>query len=207
MPRSSVPAPRRQLVVATGNPGKLAELRDLLAAVPFDLTSLGELGLGSPEEDGASFLDNAVLKARHAARASGLAALADDSGLAVDALDGAPGVHSARFSGSQADDAANNTKLIASLRALDPQCAPQPWHARYRCVLVLMHQADDPAPLIAEGVWEGVIVATPLGSGGFGYDPHFWLPQWGMTVAQLAPEQKNRLSHRGAALRALRAQL
>jgi XTP/dITP diphosphohydrolase len=207
MPRSSVPAPRRRLIVATGNPGKLAEFRNLLAEVAFDLTSLGELGLGSPEEDGVSFLDNAVLKARHAARASGLAALADDSGLEVDALDGAPGVYSARFAGPQADDAANNAKLIAALRALDPQRAPQPWHARYRCVLVLMRHADDPTPLIAEGVWQGEIVATPLGSGGFGYDPHFWLPQWGMTAAQLAPEQKNRLSHRGAALCALRAQL
>jgi XTP/dITP diphosphohydrolase len=207
MRRSSVPAPRRRLVVATGNPGKLAEFRDLLAELPFDLTSLGELGISSPEEDGASFLENAALKARHAAHVSGLAALADDSGLEVDALDGAPGVYSARFAGSQADAAANNAKLIAALRALDPQCAPQPWHARYRCVLVLVDHADDPAPLIAEGVWEGVIVAAPLGSGGFGYDPHFWLPQREMTAAQLAPEQKNRLSHRGAALRALRAQL
>jgi XTP/dITP diphosphohydrolase len=194
-------------VVATGNPGKLAEFRDLLAEVPFDLTSLGELALSSPEENGASFLENAVLKARHAAHASGWAALADDSGLEVDALDGAPGVYSARFAGLQADDAANNAKLIASLRALDPQCAPQPWYARYRCVLVLVHHADDLAPLTAEGVWEGVIVAAPLGSGGFGYDPHFWLPQLEMTAAQLAPEQKNRLSHRAAALRTLRAQL
>lgn len=207
MPLSSVPEPRRRLIVATGNPGKLAEFRDLLAESPFELTSLGELGLPSPDETGATFLENADLKVRHAARESGLPALADDSGLEVDALGGAPGVLSARFAGPQANDAANNAKLIAALHALDPQCAPQPWRARYRCVLVLVRHADDPAPLIAEGLWEGVIVATPLGSGGFGYDPHFWLPELGATAAQLDPASKNRLSHRGLALRALRARL
>jgi XTP/dITP diphosphohydrolase len=207
MPPSSVPALRSRLIVATGNPGKLAEFRDLLAAVPFELASLGELGLPSPEEDGASFLDNAALKARHAARAGGSAALADDSGLEVDALGGAPGVYSARYAGAHADDAANNAKLIAALRALEPQRTPQPWRARYRCVLVFVRHADDPAPLIAEGLWEGVIVAEPLGSGGFGYDPHFWLPELGLTAAQLDPAGKNRLSHRGTALRALRARL
>jgi XTP/dITP diphosphohydrolase len=207
MPPNSVPAPRRRLVVASANAGKLAEFRDLLAGAPFELTSLGELGLPSPDETGATFLENAMLKARHASRASGFAALADDSGLEVDALSGAPGVHSARFAGPHANDAANNAKLIAALSALGPQRAPQPWRARYRCVLVLLNHADDPAPLIAEGLWEGVIVAAPLGSGGFGYDPHFWLPQLNMTAAQLAPSQKNRLSHRGAAVRALRAKL
>ena len=207
MPPNSVPAPHRRLIVATGNPGKLAEFRDLLARFPFELTSLGELGLPSAEESGATFLANATLKARHAAEASGLAALADDSGLEVDALGGAPGVYSARFAGPQADAAANNAKLIASLRALDPQRNPQPWRARYRCVLVLVRHADDPAPLIAAGQWEGVIVAAPLGSGGFGYDPHFWLPQLGQTAAQLPREQKNRLSHRGTALRELQAKL
>jgi XTP/dITP diphosphohydrolase len=116
-------------------------------------------------------------------------------------------VYSARFAGPHADDAANNAKLIASLRALPPQDAPEPWHARYRCVLVFVQHADDPAPLVAEGTWEGLIVAAPLGSGGFGYDRHFWVPQCGATAAQLAPEHKNRLSHRGAALRALRQKL
>ncbi len=207
MPPSSVPAPRRRLIVATGNPGKLAEFRVLLAGSAFELTSLGELGLPSPEETGTSFLENAALKARHAARASGFAALADDSGLEVDALGGAPGVHSARFAGAAADDAANNAKLIEALRALDPRHSPPPWRARYRCVLVLMQNAEDASPLVAEGVWEGVIIETPLGSNGFGYDPHFWLPQRGLTAAQLAPEEKNRLSHRGAALRALQEKL
>jgi XTP/dITP diphosphohydrolase len=207
MPPNSVPAPRRRLIVATGNSGKLAEFRGLLAEFPFELTSLGELGLASPEETGASFLENAALKARHAARASGLAALADDSGLEVDALGGAPGVYSARYAGPHADDAANNAKLIAALRALPPPHSPGPWRARYRCVLVLVQHAEDPQPLVAEGTWDGVIVAAPLGSGGFGYDPHFWLPQLGVTAAQLAPEDKNRLSHRGAALRALQQSL
>jgi XTP/dITP diphosphohydrolase len=195
----------KRLVVASANPGKLSEFRNLLIDEPFDLTSLGELKLPSPEENGATFLDNAILKARHAARSSGFAAIADDSGLEVDALGGAPGVYSARFAGAHGDDAANNAKLVAALRALG-QFA-EPWPARYRCVLALMRDADDPAPLIAEGVWEGAIVARPRGSGGFGYDPHFWVPQLSMTAAELAPEQKNRLSHRGAALRALKALL
>jgi XTP/dITP diphosphohydrolase len=207
MPPSSVPAPRSRLIVATGNPGKLAEFRDLLAESPFELTSLGELGLPPPDETGATFLENADLKARHAARESGLSALADDSGLEVDALGGAPGVYSSRFAGPHANDAANNAKLMTALHALDPQSVPQPWHARYRCVLVLVRHADDPAPLIAEGFWQGVIVAPPRGSGGFGYDPHFWLPELRATVAQLDPASKNRLSHRASALRALRAQL
>jgi XTP/dITP diphosphohydrolase len=200
-----VPAPAKRLVVASANPGKLSEFRTLLGGAPFELTSLGELKLPSPEETGATFLENALLKARHAARLSGLGAIADDSGLEVDALDGAPGVYSARFSGMQGDDAANNAKLISTLRTLE-HC-PEPWPARYRCVLVLMREADDPAPLTAEGVWEGAIVARPRGGGGFGYDPHFWLPALGVTAAELAPEQKNRLSHRGAAWRALRALL
>jgi XTP/dITP diphosphohydrolase len=207
MPPNSVPALRKRLVVASANAGKLSELRDLLADAPFDLTSLGELGLASPEETGSSFLENAILKARHAAAASGSAALADDSGLEVDALGGAPGVYSARFAGAHADAAANNAKLITALRALDPGRHPPPWRARYRCVLVMMRGADDAAPLTAEGIWQGAIIAAPRGSGGFGYDPHFWLPEWGATAAQLDPAQKNRLSHRGAALRALRALL
>jgi XTP/dITP diphosphohydrolase len=202
-----MPAPPRRLVLATGNPGKLAEFRGLLSEFPFELTSLRELGVDSPEETGLSFLENATLKARHAARASGHAALADDSGLEVEALDGAPGVYSARFAGPHANDAANNAKLIAALRAIDPQHAREPWRARYRSVLVLLQHAEDPTPLVAEGVWEGAIVAAPRGSGGFGYDPHFWLAQRGLTAAQLELEQKNRLSHRGAAMRALQEKL
>jgi XTP/dITP diphosphohydrolase len=202
-----VPAQRKRLVVASANPGKLSELRYLLADTPFDLTSLGELGIPSPEETCTSFLENALLKARHAAASGGSAAIADDSGLEVDALGGAPGVYSARFAGEGAADAANNAKLIAMLRGLDPAQHPQPWRARYRCVLVLVRDALDPAPLSAEGVWEGTIVAMPRGSRGFGYDPHFWLPELGATAAELDPGQKNRLSHRAAAMRALHSLL
>jgi XTP/dITP diphosphohydrolase len=202
------------LIVATGNPGKLREFRALLAGLPFDLYSLGELGVAAPEETGASFAENAVLKARHAVAAAlaagfagaaptDIAAIADDSGLEVDALGGAPGIYSARYAGAGADDAANNAKLLDALAGM---CREQRV-ARYRCALAFVSGAPDEAPLMAEGVWEGVIVEAPRGSGGFGYDPYFWLPDLGMTAAQLEPAQKNRLSHRGIALRALREQL
>ena len=203
MPPSSTHAPRRRLVVATANPGKLAEFRALLARAPFELTSLGELNLASPEESGSTFLENATLKARHAASLSGLAALADDSGLEVDALRGAPGVYSARYAGAQGDDEANNLKLVAALRAVPPHRR----QARYRCVLVLVREPHDPEPLIAEGVWEGEIIDAPRGHGGFGYDPYFYLPALGCTAAELPAETKNRLSHRGTALQALRERL
>jgi XTP/dITP diphosphohydrolase len=202
------------LIVATSNPGKLREFRALLAGLPFDLRSLGELGVASPEETGASFAENAVLKARHAAAAAlaaglggaappGVAAIADDSGLEVDALGGAPGIYSARYAGAGADDAANNAKLLEALAGM---CREQRV-ARYRCALAFVSGAPDEPPLMAEGVWEGIIVDTPQGSGGFGYDPYFWLPDLGMTAAQLEPAQKNRLSHRGIAMRVLCAQL
>lgn len=218
MPPSFSLVPRRPLVVATSNPGKLREFRQLLADLPFDLQSLGELGLESPEETGASFLDNALLKARHAAStatagaaAAGLhgagplevAAIADDSGLEVDALDGAPGIFSARYAGADADDAANNAKLVAALAGIPAERR----RARYRCALVFVLGAGDAAPLIAEGVWEGFILDEPKGSEGFGYDPYFWLPELAMTAAELPPEEKNRLSHRGIAMRSLRDQL
>ena len=210
MPPSSVHVPRRPLVVATGNPGKLLEFRALLADLPFDIRSLGELGIASPEETGASFLENALLKARHAATATaaaglhgaparGCAAIADDSGLEVDALGGAPGVFSARFAGLGADDNANNAKLRSALAGVPAEQR----RARYRCVLAYVAGADDTAPLIAEGTWEGRILDAPRGSGGFGYDPYFWLPDLGVTAAQLDLEEKNRLSHRGMAMRDL----
>jgi XTP/dITP diphosphohydrolase len=209
-----VHVPRRPLIVATGNPGKLVEFRALLADLPFDIRSLGELGIASPEETGASFLENALLKARHAAAAAadaglhgtparGCAAIADDSGLEVDALGGAPGVFSARFAGLGADDDANNAKLRSALAGVPAEQR----RARYRCVLAYVAGADDTAPLIAEGTWEGRILDAPRGSGGFGYDPYFWLPDRGATVAQLDLDEKNRLSHRGTALRALRGLL
>jgi len=214
MPRNSRLVPPRPLIVATANPGKLHEFRALLAGLPFELHSLGELGLSSPEETGADFLENAMLKARHAAAAAAgwagtagsgenIAAMADDSGLEVDALGGAPGVFSARYAGVGSDDAANNAKLLKALAGTPAERR----RARYRCALVLVFGATDPAPLIAEGVWEGVILDAPRGGGGFGYDPYFWLPELGVTAAQLSLEDKNRLSHRGIALRALRDRL
>ncbi|MDP9084226.1 MAG: RdgB/HAM1 family non-canonical purine NTP pyrophosphatase [Pseudomonadota bacterium] len=218
MPHSSAHAPRRRLVVATNNSSKLAEFRSLLAGLPFELQSMGELGLASPEESGASFLANALLKARHAATAAAAmpalgspdgrrdttaAALADDSGLEVEALGGAPGIFSARYAGRNADDGANNAKLLAALQGLPLQQR----RARYRCALALVFEAEDPQPVVAEGVWEGYILDTPRGAGGFGYDPYFWLPELGLTAAQLVSEHKNRFSHRGIAIRALRQQL
>jgi XTP/dITP diphosphohydrolase len=202
------------LIVATSNPGKLREFRALLAGLPFDLHSLGELGVAAPEETGASFAENAMLKARHAAATASaagfggalplnVAAIADDSGLEVDALGGAPGIYSARYAGVGADDAANNAKLLDALAGM----CPEQRVARYRCALAFVSGAPDEPALMAEGAWEGIIVDLPLGSGGFGYDPYFWLPDLGMTAAQLEPEQKNRLSHRGIAMRALRDQL
>jgi XTP/dITP diphosphohydrolase len=204
----------RPLIVATSNPGKLREFQTLLADFPFELHSLGELGIVPPEESGATFLENAMLKARHAVAAAaaagiggatthGIAALADDSGLEVDALGGAPGIFSARYAGEGAGDAANNAKLLAALAGIPAERR----RARYRCVLVLLLGEQDEAPLIAEGVWEGSILDSPRGAGGFGYDPYFFLADGGQTAAQLEPDAKNRLSHRGIALRALRQQL
>ncbi len=193
----------RRLVIATGNGGKLREFRSLLAGLPFELTSSAELGLSLPAETGATFLANALLKARHAANLSGSAAIADDSGLEVEALGGAPGIYSARYAGPGADDAANNAKLIRALAGLPHERRA----ARYRCALVFVEAAAEAAPLIAEADWRGFILDTPRGGGGFGYDPYFWLPDLEKTAAELSAEDKNRLSHRGKALRVLRDQL
>ena len=194
-------APKR-LVVATANPGKLREFRSLLAGLRFELISLAELGLESPAETGSSFLENAALKARHAATLSGFAAVADDSGIEVDALGGAPGIHSARYAGADASASANNAKLMSALKGV-PLAARR---ARYRCALVLIEAADT-APTVAEAAWEGFVLDAPRGLGGFGYDPYFWLPELEKTAAELSSEEKNRLSHRGKALRALREAL
>jgi XTP/dITP diphosphohydrolase len=214
MPLSRAFVPHRPLIVATGNPGKLHELRALLEDLPFDLHGLGELKVAAPEESGSTFLENALLKARHAAASAAaigfggaaapqVAAIADDSGLEVDALGGAPGIISARYAGVGADDAANNAKLMSALAGV----AQERRGARYRCALVCVFPAEDAAPLVAEGVWEGFILDTPRGSGGFGYDPYFWLPDLGLTAAELDPQEKNRISHRGIAMRRLRGLL
>ena len=191
------------LVLASNNPGKLSEFSTLLEPLGFTLHSQAEHAVHEVEETGLTFVENALLKAREACRVSGLAALADDSGLEVDALQGAPGIFSARYAGVPGDDAANNRKL---LEALD-QVPEGQRTARYWCVLVLLRHAEDPVPRIVQASWEGEILARPRGEGGFGYDPLFWIPEKGMSVAELGAQEKNRLSHRGRALQALVEQL
>ncbi len=185
-----------RLVLASANPGKLRELAALLAGVDYDVLGQGELGVPEVAETGTTFVENAIIKARNAAAHARLPAIADDSGIEVDALDGAPGVYSARFAGTPGDDDANNRKLVSLLHDV----APDERTARYRAVIVFMRHAADPAPLIAQGTWEGVIHLEARGHNGFGYDPYFYLPELGCTSAELEPAQKNRLSHRGKAL-------
>lgn len=195
--------PFNELVLASHNAGKLKELQAMLGDA-VRVRSVGEFSDVEPEETGLSFIENAILKARNAARVSGLPALADDSGLTVDALDGAPGVYSARYArrlGKGSGDADNNRCLVEALAGQENRSAS------YVAVLVYLRHAEDPCPVIAEGYWRGRIVDEPAGENGFGYDPHFFLPDQGTTAAALAPEVKNRLSHRGQALRALVARL
>jgi XTP/dITP diphosphohydrolase len=187
------------LIVATANAGKLAELSRLLAGTQWRLVTQRALGVTPVEETGATFRENALLKARHAAAVGGLATLADDSGLEVDALDGAPGVQSARYAGEGATDEDNVAKLLGALRRV-PAAQRS---ARFRCVIVLVRDAHDPNPIVCEGVWEGTIADVPRGANGFGYDPVF-LPRNGTaTSAELTPQAKDGLSHRGQALRQL----
>jgi len=192
-----------KLVLASGNPGKLAELRDLLADSGIEAHAQSEFGVGDVEETGLSFVENALLKARHAARASGLPALGDDSGICVDALGGAPGLYSARYAGGHGDAAANIDKLLAALADVPDARRGAHFHA----VLALLRHADDPQPIIAEGTWHGRILRARRGDGGFGYDPVFFDPEHGLSAAELDPALKNRISHRGRALAALRARL
>ena len=187
----------QRLILASNNAGKLKEFAQLLGPIGFELHPQGEFDVPEAEEPFGTFVENALQKARHAARLTGLPALADDSGVCVNAFGGAPGVLSARFAGEPKSDTRNNEKLIADLAAHDDKSA------YYYCVLVYVRHADDPQPVIADGVWRGQIVDTPRGAGGFGYDPHFLLPEFGRTAAELAPEEKNAVSHRGQALRAL----
>jgi len=195
------PAPR--WVIATGNPGKLTELRALLEPVGLALVAQSDLGVESPPETGATFVENALIKARHAARRTGLPAIADDSGLVVDALNGQPGIHSARYAGLERRDSDNVAKLLAAMRDLPPTARG----AHFYCVIVALHSAEDPAPAIAQGRWQGQIAPEPVGAGGFGYDPVFFDPALGQTAAELDPKIKNGLSHRGRALAALAASL
>lgn len=188
---------QRTVVLASNNAGKLAEFSSLLAPLGMALRKQSELGISEAEEPHATFVENALAKARHVAQLSGLPALADDSGICVPALGGAPGVLSARYAGEPKSDARNNQKLIQDLSAHEDKSA------YYYCVLVYLRHAQDPQPVIAEGRWDGKIIATPRGANGFGYDPHFWIPSLNKTVAELSAEEKNQLSHRGQALRTL----
>lgn len=193
----------RRVVFASNNAGKVREVAAMLAGHPWELVPQSEYAVPSVAETGLSFVENAILKARHACEHTGLPAIADDSGIAVDALDGAPGIYSARYAGEDGDDAANNQRLLDELFDVPEEERTASFH----CVLVAMRHATDPTPLICHGRWDGVIVDEPRGENGFGYDPLFLIPALGRTSAELDPQTKNELSHRGQALRALAASL
>jgi len=186
-----------RLVVASGNAGKLREIGEILAPLAIEAMPQDAFGVSEAEEPHQTFVENALAKARHAARHTGLPALADDSGLCVAALGGEPGVHSARFAGEPKDDARNNALLVERLQGVADRSA------HYACVMVLVRHADDPEPIIADGRWHGEIIDTPRGAGGFGYDPYFLVPSFGRTAAELGAAEKNAISHRGRALRRL----
>ena len=188
-----------KLVLASSNHGKLEELRGLLSGTGIELIAQSGLGVEDADETGATFIENALLKARHATRITGLPALADDSGICVDALDGAPGLYSARYAGEHGNASRNIDKLLDALDGV-PDAGRS---AHFYCVLVLLRHADDPQPIIAEGEWHGEIVSQPRGQGGFGYNPYFLLPDLGVTAAELDSSEKNRRSHRGLALQHL----
>ncbi|ATF91082.1 dITP/XTP pyrophosphatase [Cedecea neteri] len=189
----------QKVVLATGNAGKVRELANLLADFGFDVVAQTELSVESVEETGLTFIENAILKARHAAKVTGLPALADDSGLAVDALGGAPGIYSARYAGEDASDRQNLEKLLEALKDVPDEKR----QAQFHCVLVYMRHAEDPTPLVFHGSWPGVITRAPAGQGGFGYDPIFYVPSEGKTAAELTRDEKSAISHRGKALKLL----
>ncbi|HKI75093.1 MAG TPA: RdgB/HAM1 family non-canonical purine NTP pyrophosphatase [Pseudomonadales bacterium] len=191
-----------KIVLATANPNKVREIQRVLPGI-MEVIPQTELDIPSPDETGLTFVENAIIKARHAAELSGMPAIADDSGLEVDYLSGAPGIYSARFAGPDATDADNNEKLLAALA--DVPAASRT--ARFQCVIVFMEHALDPAPLISQGTWEGEILSAPRGTSGFGYDPLFLVPALGRSAAELSPDEKHRLSHRGQALTRLHAMM
>jgi XTP/dITP diphosphohydrolase len=186
----------QKIVLATGNQGKLKEFQQMLAGHNIDIVSQADFAIDSAEETGLSFVENAILKARHASRLTGLPAIADDSGLAVDALGGAPGIYSARYAGENANDGDNNQKLLHELKNIPEQDRG----AQFICALVFIRHADDPIPLICQGSWKGQILFSAQGENGFGYDPLFWVPTEHCSSAQLSKERKNQLSHRGQAM-------
>lgn len=191
----------QKLILASNNSGKLREFQALLAPLQYEVIPQGELGIPAAPEPFQTFVENALAKARHASTLSSFAALADDSGICAHALEGAPGVYSARYAGEDADDLANNQKLIAAL-AHNPKRS-----AHYVCALVMIRHSQDPEPLIVQTQWHGEIIAEAVGSYGFGYDPHFYIPELGKTAAQLEPAEKNQVSHRALALKELLRQL
>lgn len=191
----------KQIVIASGNAGKLREIARILEPLGIEAKPQDAYGVPDCPEPHVTFIENCIAKARHAAAHTGLPALADDSGICVDALNGAPGVYSARYAGEPKSDVRNNEKLIAALRGVADR------RAHYYCVMVYLRYADDPQPIIAEGVWHGEIIDEPRGDGGFGYDPYFWVPEFGLTGAEMRMEDKNAVSHRGQALRALAEKL
>jgi len=192
-----------KIVLATGNKGKLAEFQHLLESLPFDILPQSDFEVPEAVEDGLSFVENALIKARHAAHLTALPAIADDSGLEVDALNGAPGIYSSRFSGENATDQQNNLRLLSLLQEVPREQRT----ARFHCLLVFLRHAEDPTPLICQGTWEGLIGFTPEGDNGFGYDPLFYIPEMGCTSAQLGKEEKNRISHRAKAMALLQERL
>ena len=198
-----------QWVLASNNKGKLAEFKRLFAAADLDVTIVpqGQLDIDDAIEDGLSFVENAIIKARHASRASNLPAIADDSGLCVPVLGNAPGIYSARYAGEHGNDAKNNAKLIADLQPIRAASPDTPIKGMFVCVLAMVRHADDPLPIIAQGLWHGEILQTAQGDGGFGYDPLFWLPKLQTTAASLSAADKNSISHRGQAIRQLLTQL
>lgn len=193
----------RQVVLASGNQGKLKEFQHLLESIQISMLPQSEFNVDSVEETGLTFVENAILKARHAAKISGLPAIADDSGIEVDALNGKPGIYSARFAGEEASDADNNRKLLVELDGLPAEERT----ARFHCVLVYMRHADDPTPIICHGAWEGQILEAAQGEHGFGYDPLFFVPSENCTAAELPKAEKNKISHRGQAMAKLLEQL
>ncbi|MET4692639.1 XTP/dITP diphosphohydrolase [Endozoicomonas sp. NE40] len=193
----------RQVVLASGNQGKLREFQHLLANLNIDMLPQSQFNVDSVEETGLTFVENAILKARHAAKISGLPAIADDSGIEVDALNGQPGIYSARYAGEDASDTENNAKLLKNLEGLQETQRT----ARFHCVLVYLRHADDPTPLVCHGAWEGRILEAPSGDHGFGYDPLFYVPSEGCSAADLPKEVKNSISHRAVAMAKLAEQL
>lgn len=203
------PSLKHRWVLASNNKGKLAEFRRLFkdANLGVEIVPQGELDIEDAVEDGLSFVENAIIKARHASRISGLPAIADDSGISVPVLGNAPGIYSARYAGEHGNDALNNAKLVADLapiRTANPDTAIV---GQFVCVLAMVRHADDPLPIIAQGLWQGEILQAPKGEHGFGYDPLFWLPELQKTAAELSAEEKNQISHRGQAIQSLLAQL